>query len=138
MLFRSGLFAFDAVTSDMAIVAQAIRNGAVVRFARINLFDHIISKRSNSLTMRNEIVAERERLMEKYCSRIFFLKRRLKKNLFLRFLGVFWVAALASHFSSLAREEGFMKAVKRIARRTRKQEKKHHNTPQPIWDGGFS
>ena len=137
---RIGLSPIDVVTNDKAYMAQCINQGGIVRFARIDLFDHIISPQSYSIIGRKKLGEEREYLLRRYCAPSFFVKRRLKKIMLVRLFSLFWEGEVASSFFSLARERGLATAVTCMPRviRNHERKKKHHVHPNPLWDGGFS
>ena len=135
-----GLSPIDVVTNDKAYMAQCINQGGIVRFARIDLFDHIISEKSYSITGRKKLGEEREYLLRRYCAPSFFVKRRLKKIRFVRIVSLLWGSNLTAHFFYLAREQGLRSAMRQMPQAVHDYErkKKHHECSDPVWDGGLS
>ncbi len=113
---KAGLIGFN-VNSDKEFVLRCIKNRCVVRFARINLYYHILA--DDSLVLRNAAVhkADTIRLAKEYCNASFYLKYRIgmifKES---KFLKPFYLLYLG------------------IARRFKKPTKKI----EYIWDGGLS
>ena len=122
---KVGLFQTDSIACDVVFIAQCIHNGGVVKFCRLNLFDHYITDQSNSLKIKSAINAERKELkfVKRYCSREFFKKRQLRHMGAERFLKFSWYTAVLVYWA-------------RVFFHKRKKNK----TPpaEYIWDGGFS
>lgn len=124
--------------NDIAFMAQCINRGGVVRFCRINLFDHYIWNQSISRVKKKESDAERKRVMQRYCSRSFLIKQKLKKMPMVRMLRIFLFSAIISRFIILAWDHGFLHACKRAARMARGKNISQKTTPIYQWDGGLS
>ncbi len=111
----------NSVAADGDFVARVIYQGGRVRFCRIYLFEHAIYPHSIINTRRRQHQLARLRIAREYCSRIFYLRYRLRVFL---------------------REGSFRRVYKRIhkflkirifASSARKRKKIEY-----IWDGGFS
>ncbi|MEK7503320.1 MAG: glycosyltransferase [Patescibacteria group bacterium] len=118
------LYAF-AVNADAELVLRYIKMNLIVRFARINLYEHPIFEHSFVIRQAREHKADSLRLIKKYCSRSFYISFRLKD---------LW----ENHrvFKPLR----FF--VRPIFRKVKIFFKKLFNIKHPkvefIWDGGFS
>src|SRR3989344_1938517 len=85
---KVGLNGFN-VNTDKEFVLRCIASGCKVRFARINLYHHILA--DDSLVIRSKEAHRRDtlRLAKKYCSKRFYIKYRIniffKESKFFRF-----------------------------------------------------
>lgn len=124
--------------NDAAFMAQCISRGGVVRFCRVNLFDHLIWNQSISRIKKKESDAERERVIQQYCSRSFLIKRKLEKMPIIRMLRIFLISAIISRFMILVRERGFRQACRQVVRMARGKNIPQKSIPVYQWDGGLS
>lgn len=122
---KVGLFPTEAVLCDVVFIAQCIYHGGVVKFCRLNLFDHYINEESNSLKIKQRIDNERKGLkfIKRYCSPTFIKKRELRHLGRRRFLKFSWYQAVISYW---------------LKKFLFGQEKVKAPSNEYIWDGGFS
>ena len=138
---KVGLFPPDAIEWDVIWFAQCIANGGVVKFARINLFDHYISEDSISYKMRQKMITQRIRFMKQYCSPAFIRAYRLKKNVFYRRSGLNKAINFIYGARKIIRKEGVGKLTRQIVNcvvRSKNRRVKKGAPSSPVWDGGLS
>ena len=138
---KVGLFPPDAAEWDVIWFAQCIANGGVVKFARINLFDHYISEDSISYKMRQKMITQRIRFMKQYCSPAFIRAYRLKKNVFYRRSGLNKAINFIYGARKIIRKEGVGKLTRQIVNcvvRSKNRRVKKGAPSSPVWDGGLS
>jgi glycosyltransferase involved in cell wall biosynthesis len=125
-LSQIGLFDQSNVASDGEFIARAIANKATVRFCRINMFHHPIYEHSTIIAQRRAWEQDMHKMVQRYCSRWFYLKYLVKTSiLHNRILGTPAIAGRNIVLAALARLGN-----------ERAQIKLHPQ--EPIWDGGIS
>ena len=121
-----GLANSVGVATDGEFIARAIRNGAQVKFCRVNLFHHIIYDHSAIIGRRRAWEQDVNQIVKRYTSRTFYMKY-LAKNVIL------------SH-SVLGRPvlgiRNILRAI--MAMLGSKTARIKQLNKEPIWDGGFS
>ena len=136
---KVGLFPLDATAWDVIWFAQCIYYGGVVKFARINLFDHYITEDSisNNNKLRLRMEAERMRFITMYCPPAFARVFRREKSIYYRMSGLNYFINFVELTAGLLRPDGVRMIKHRISRAFVNKEK---NTKiiNPVWDGGFS
>ena len=118
LLSKVGLFETDRAFADMGFILRCIYLGAKVKFCRINLFYHELSK--DSITVKNEKKYNKEykSLLNRYCSEDYKKVFRRKNNIYYKILSI------------------FPKILIQILLNIKSKSKV--NKINPIWDGGFS
>jgi len=124
-----------SIVDDKEFALNAIRNGANIKFCRINLFHHVIHDHSAVKKQEEAHKKYNNQLAKQYCSRRFYYQYRLDS-----LLGKYLLYRLLKKPSiviEFLRREGISEAIKRILLR-----KKPTGSPakvkEPVWDGGFS
>lgn len=134
---KVGLFQTDAIAADLIFIIQTIYHGGVVKFCRINFFDHYIRGHSLSYTKKSGINAEKLKYAQRYCSPEFLAKYQLRHMGPARFLKLKWYKKMISYWFKVLRREGVGSAANQLLLR-RKKHIKHASPSEYIWDGGFS
>jgi glycosyltransferase involved in cell wall biosynthesis len=125
-LSQIGLGDHSSVASDGEFIARAIANKATVRFCRINMFHHTIYEHSTIIALRRAWEQDMHRIVQRYCSRWFYLKYLVKTSILRnRILGTPAIAGRNIVLAALARLGNERAQIKLYPQ-------------EPIWDGGIS
>ncbi len=86
LIYRTGLFEVDRHFADMGFILRAIYLGAKVKFCRINMFYHTLTKSSITVKDKEKYILEYEYLLNRYCSENYKRIHRLKNMLWYKIL----------------------------------------------------
>ncbi len=135
---KVGLFPLDSIAWDPMWVVQCIYYGGVVKFARINFFDHYITEDSISHTREPEMRAERMRFVKMYGSPEFARAYCRERSIWYRLFGIRRVKNFVYSARKVLRKHGAGGLVYWVVSRSKKGTGKKRPLVTPVWDGGFS
>ena len=144
---KIGLLHPTDLAADNEIILRAIKQGANVKFCRINLFYHPIINLSVTTSQRRKWQTDRYRLIREYCSFKFYLWYRWVRPLRLYYLNRWWkrrflpwlLALPGVHRAARALRDMMKKILfRKTAVSDIKPTEKNAADNSSIWDGGFS
>ena len=135
---KVGLFPLDSAAWDPMWVVQCIYYGGVVKFARINFFDHYITEDSISHTRVPELRTERMRFVKMYCSPKFARAYQWKKSVWYRVFGIGGARDFVHSVRKIIRNDGVGGFIYWMFVHRKKGSGKKVRLLPPVWDGGFS
>ena len=113
LIYRTGLFEVDRHFADMGFILRAFYLGAKVKFCRINMFYHTLTKSSITVKDKEKYTLEYEYLLNRYCSENYKRIHRLKNML-------------------------WYKIIRFIPKMLISIKKENDSAVIPVWDEGFS
>ena len=134
-----GLFHPTNLAADKEFVLNAIKNGANVKFCRINLYHHPILEHSVTVKYAQNHKNHSYGLIKQYCSKRFYYQFRLDR--WFRKYALYRLIRLPSNFVTLLRREGILGALRRIVQillRKKVEPVASVEARDYMWDGGFS
>ncbi|MDP3778900.1 MAG: glycosyltransferase [bacterium] len=134
---KVGLFPLDSVAWDPMWVVQCIYHGGVVKFARINFFDHYVTDDSISHNMAPQMRAQRIRFAKMYCSSTFARVYGWKQSPVYR-MSIGPVRDFAHRAQKIIRKGGVSRLFQWTLVRLKKGAGRKRQPAPPVWDGGFS
>jgi glycosyltransferase involved in cell wall biosynthesis len=135
---RIGLFHPTNVAADREFVVRAIKQGASVKFCRINLFNHPIFDQSFHIIHGQESKSDDRSLVKRYCSKRFYYRYLLAHSF--RKYGLYYMILRPLNITAFLRNDGFTGALRRIFKLFRRKGEPilSKKDKDYIWDGGFS